>query len=323
MQHLVRQGVKGDFSTAKLRYMITSGRVALLFDGFDELELRVGYDHAAEYLQALLDSATGQAKVILTSRTQHFRSTEQVRTVLGRRVEDRTGSRVIVLEEFSNAQILEFLTKLHPDDLNRARIRFELMRGIANLLDLAHNPRMLTFVAELDEERLRAAVRNEAGEITAASLYTEIIDFWLTREQERITHEQGLRPITTEERLDACTALALRLWTSRLPQLALTDLSAEVNVTLRDIAERGYTDEQAVHSIASGSLLVRDEDGAFTFIHQSIMEWLVASAAARSVGSRGRRADPSQSADVSADGGVLCRSCRDREGPPLDDENPQ
>ena len=284
MQHLVRQGVKGDFSTAKLRYMITSGRVALLFDGFDELELRVGYDHAAEYLQALLDSATGQAKVILTSRTQHFRSTEQVLTVLGKRVEDRVGSSVVVLEEFSDAQILEFLTKLHPDEPRRARIRFELISGIANLLDLAHNPRILTFVADLDEERLRAAARNEAGDITAASLYMEIIDFWLTREEERHAHEQGLRPITKEERLNACTALALRLWTSRLPQLALTDLSAEVTVTLRNIAERGYTDEQAVHSIASGSLLVRDEDGTFTFIHQSIMEWLVASAAARSLG---------------------------------------
>ena len=284
MQHLVRQGVKGDFSTAKLRYMITSGRVALLFDGFDELELRVGFDHAAEYLQALLDSATGQAKIILTSRTQHFRSTEQVRTVLGKRVEDRAGSRVVVLEEFSNAQILEFLTKLYPDDPSRARIRFELIGGIANLLDLAHNPRMLTFVAELDEERLRAAARNEAGKITAASLYAEIIDFWLTKEEERHTHEHGLRPITKAERLSACTALALRMWTSRLPQLALTDLSAEVNVTLTDIADRGYTDEQVVHSIASGSLLVRDEDGTFAFIHQSIMEWLVASMAARSVG---------------------------------------
>ncbi|MGD0069041.1 MAG: pentapeptide repeat-containing protein [Streptosporangiaceae bacterium] len=246
----------------------------------------MGYDHAAEYLQALLDSAPGHAKVILTSRTQHFRSTEQVLTVLGKRVEDRVGSRVVILEEFSDAQILEFLTKLHPDEPGRARVRFELISGIANLLDLAHNPRILTFVADLDEERLRAAARNEAAEITAASLYMEIIDFWLTREEERHAHEQGLRPITKEERLNACTALALRLWTSRLPQLALTDLSAEVNVTLRDIAERGYTDEQAVHSIASGSLLVRDEDGTFTFIHQSIMEWLVANAAARSLGGR-------------------------------------
>ena len=72
-QHLIRQGVE-DINPAKLRYMIRSGRLALLFDGFDELELRVGYDNAADYLQTLLESVTDRAKVMLTSRTQHFRS---------------------------------------------------------------------------------------------------------------------------------------------------------------------------------------------------------------------------------------------------------
>ena len=52
-QHLVRQGV--ETSIRQLRYMIRSGRLALLFDGFDELELRVGYDNAADYLQTLLE----------------------------------------------------------------------------------------------------------------------------------------------------------------------------------------------------------------------------------------------------------------------------
>lgn len=61
-QHLIRHGVE-DFSQAKLKYMIEQGRVALLFDGFDELELRVGYDSAADYLQSLLNSLSGQAKV--------------------------------------------------------------------------------------------------------------------------------------------------------------------------------------------------------------------------------------------------------------------
>ncbi|MGH3929530.1 MAG: metallophosphoesterase, partial [Pseudonocardiaceae bacterium] len=42
-QHLVRQNV-AEFDVTKLRYMIRSGRLVLLFDGFDELELRVGFD---------------------------------------------------------------------------------------------------------------------------------------------------------------------------------------------------------------------------------------------------------------------------------------
>ena len=77
-QHLIRSGVD-DVNPRKLRYMIRSGRLALLFDGFDELELRVGYDNAADYLQVLLASAAERAKVVLTSRTQHFLSDEQIR----------------------------------------------------------------------------------------------------------------------------------------------------------------------------------------------------------------------------------------------------
>ena len=118
-QHLIRQGVE-DINPAKLRYMIHSGRLALLFDGFDELELRVGYENATDYLRVLLDSVAGRAKVVLTSRTQHFRSTEQVRTALGERVEALTASRVVVLEDFSEEQMLRFLTNLYGGDADRA-----------------------------------------------------------------------------------------------------------------------------------------------------------------------------------------------------------
>ncbi|HEX8009110.1 MAG TPA: trypsin-like peptidase domain-containing protein [Trebonia sp.] len=293
-QHLVRQGVE-DINPGKLRYMIDSGRVALLLDGFDELELRVGYSSAADYLQKLLASVTGHGKVILTSRTQHFRSTEQARhavgarlrtalrrtgrTALGERIENRPESRVVVLEDFSDDQILQFLTNLYEGDSARARARYDLISGVGNLLDLAHNPRMLAFVADLDSERLRAAA-HETGELSAADLYREIIEYWLEREADRQRHGGGTPAIGEQELLAACTALALRLWASKDPAIALHDLSAEVTATLTGLAERGYSEDQATHPIASGSLLVRTEGGAFSFIHRSVMEWLVAAAAA-------------------------------------------
>ena len=276
-QYLVRQGVE-DISPAKLRYMIHSGRVGLLFDGFDELELRVGYDNAADYLQVLLESVTGRAKVVLTSRTQHFRSRQQVTTTLGERVTTLTASRMVVLQDFSEEQIILFLTNLFGDS-DRARARFDLFGDVGNLLELAHNPRMLAFAAEMDEDRLRAVQRHE-GRISAAELYREIIDFWLTEEARRHRHRGGLPSLDKEERLSACTALALRLWASTDLTIALNDLSAEVSATLSGLAERGFSEAQATHSIGSGSLLVQAEDGAFAFVHQSIMEWLVADAAA-------------------------------------------
>jgi WD40 repeat protein/3',5'-cyclic AMP phosphodiesterase CpdA len=284
-QHLVRQDVE-DVSAAKLRYMIDSGRVALLFDGFDELELRVGYDTAADYLQSLLNSVTGQAKLVLTSRTQHFRSPEQVRNALGRRIENRAGSRVVILEDFAPDQIYAFLTKLYGGDEARARQRLDLIASIANLLELTRNPRILAFVAQLDDERLRG-VRGAGGQISPARLYTEIIEYWLSSEEERQSHPRGLPWLTKDERFAVCTDLALRLWKLRGATVSLHDLSTAVGAKLARLAERGFSGEQAAHSIASGSLLVRTEDDAFAFIHQSVMEWLVAAEAARDLKENG------------------------------------
>src|SRR5262249_34553299 len=134
----------------------------------------------------------------------------------------------------------------------------------------------------LETDRL-AAVRSRAEHMTAADLYQEIIHYWLERESERQTHERGLRAFTTDERFAACTALALRMWESKEPTIGLSDLSAEVAATLPGLAERGFSDAQATHSIGSGSLLIRTEEDSFAFVHQSVMEWLVARAAATGV----------------------------------------
>jgi WD40 repeat protein/3',5'-cyclic AMP phosphodiesterase CpdA len=280
-QHLANQGVD-DIRLDKLRYMIHSGRMALLFDGFDELELRVGYDNAAEYLQTLLSSVTDRAKVVLTSRTQHFQNDNQVRTALGARVDDLAGSRVVVLEDFNSHQVLQFLTNRYGNE-TQAQARYELLSEIEDLLGLSRNPRMLGFIADLEEERLRA-VREERGRISAADLYREIIDRWLTGEEARQSHKRGVKSLAADERLAACRTLALKLWGSKATTLPAADLPAAVTSELTGLVERGYSAEQAGHAIGSGSLLVRTEEGNFGFIHQSVMEWLVASAAAESVG---------------------------------------
>jgi WD40 repeat protein len=276
-----------DISLAKLEYMIRSGRIALLFDGFDELELRVGYDSAADYLRTMLESVTDRAKVVITSRTQHFMSTEQVRTALGDKVETLSTSRVVVLEDFTEDQITEFLTGFYVGDRRRALLRLDLLRQTGNLLDLARNPRMLSFVAALDEARLHAITDASDGQVSSAALYQEIIDYWLGVEEQRQLHPRGMESLRADERFAACIALARRMWESGEPTISLGELSAEVSATLTRLADLGYSAAHAAHAIGSGSLLVRTNDEKFRFIHQSIMEWLIAAAAATELESAG------------------------------------
>lgn len=281
VQHLIRHEVE-DLDLAKLRYLVRTGQLALLFDGFDELELRVGYDHAADYLSTLLGSVTAdtRAKLVLTSRTQHFRSAGQVGRAFGDRVAAATPSRVVELADFSEDQIRQFLTSRYAGDTTAAAARFDLLTEIEDLLGLARNPRMLEFIAALDEDRLREVERRE-GRISAAELYRELVDFWLVGEADRQRHRHGVPSLDERERLAACTELAKRLWAATGPTIPESDLSAAVSATLTRLAERGYTAEQAAHTVGSGSLLVRTAEGTFTFVHQSVMEWLVADAAAQ------------------------------------------
>ncbi|WP_370352921.1 pentapeptide repeat-containing protein [Catenulispora sp. EB89] len=278
-QHLVRMGER-QIDLEKLRYLVRSGRIALLFDGFDELVLRISYDNAALHLRSLIDAASGQAKIVLTSRTQHFRSEQQVRTALGERVIGRDVSRVVELADFSDDQIHDYLVKYFGGDVDAAAERYTLLQDIKDLLGLSHNPRMLSFIVGLDIERLRE-IRNAKGRISAADLYQELIARWLAYEAERQHHDGGLPSFSDGDRRQACEALAVALWSSPTGVITLTDLSMEVSHALVRMFDYGYSSDQATQAIGSGSLLVRTADDEFDFVHRSVMEWLVADAAAR------------------------------------------
>ena len=227
---------------------------------------------------------TERAKVVLTSRTQHFRSTAQVRTALGKRVatvaaasDRRIGGLLRSPSTGIPRQPLQWRHRPRP-------ARFDLLADIEDLLGLARNPRMLAFIAALDEDRLRA-VQQEEGRISAAELYQELVDYWLIGQANQ-RHRRAQQALNEQERLDVCTTLAVKLWTSISPTIPLADLSAHVSATLTDLADRGYSADQATQTVGSGTLLVRTDDGAFTFVHQSVMEWLVANAAARQLRDR-------------------------------------
>lgn len=276
--HLANSGTE-KIDLRAFRYMLHQGRVVLLFDGFDELVTRVTYERATEHLDTLLRAAEGEAKIILSSRTQHFQSNAQVMTALGERVGLLHQRRILAVEDFSRDQIRRYLRNRYGSG-EVAERRFDLISGVQDLIGLSQNPRMLSFIAELDERRLRSVARG-GSPVSAAGLYQEILNSWLTHEATRAHGEAGtLAGLPVEALWHAVTVLAQRLWAAGEPFLRLEDI-AEVAGTLGGLTEVPLTPEQAVHAVGAGSLLVRTEEGAFGFIHESVAEWLVASEVAR------------------------------------------
>jgi WD40 repeat protein len=277
-QHFAQEAMES-FSPAKFRYMLQQGRIALLFDGFDELALRVTYEKAADHFATLLQAASGNAKVVLTSRRQHFLSESQVKTALVQQIEILSGHRLAILQPFQREQVRHFLINFFAGDEVKAEARLDLIDRVKDLLGLSANPRLLGFIAELPEDQLLSACE-EGGEITAATLYGLLLTRWLEFEFDRVHPKGAPAGLSVAERWEAVTLLAMRLWQKTDRYVNLTDLSEEAARVVKAVGPAAPDSEVATFQVGSGTLLVRDDEGNFAFLHQSILEWLVAKDAA-------------------------------------------
>jgi nucleoside phosphorylase len=167
VRHMREAGV-GRFDLSAFRYMLAHGRIALLFDGFDELALRVGYELAVEYFSKLLQEAQGEAKVVVTSSSQHFYSDLQMKSGRGDQVSFQRGYRLVRLQRFTHEQAKEFLEKRLGDKEEAAR-RMKLIAEVKGLPELVENPRMLRLFADIPEQELLEEKARQ-GSITADGL---------------------------------------------------------------------------------------------------------------------------------------------------------
>jgi WD40 repeat protein/nucleoside phosphorylase len=278
VQHMAKAGVER-IDLPAFHYMLSHGRIALLFDGFDELALRVSYERAVEHFSTLIQAAQGEAKIVITSRTQHFSSDQQMKSALGEQASSQRGYRLVRLQKFTHEQVQTFLEK-RLGDAEKAARRLKLLAEVKDLLGLAENPRMLGFIADIPEEKLLEA-RARDKEITSASLYELLLTQWLQHEFDRAHPRGGLPGLDVEQRWRAVTDLAMRLWHRMERTLNILELPTELTAAVKELARHNISSEEVQHQIGSGTLLVRDEGNNFSFIHQSVMEWLVAKAAAQ------------------------------------------
>ncbi|WP_049949393.1 pentapeptide repeat-containing protein [Sorangium cellulosum] len=277
-QHVARADV-GWFDPNALLYLLEQGRIALFFDGFDELALRVSYERALDHFDTLLQAARGNAKVVVTSRTQHFLTDHQVKKELAIRAETLPGYRLVKLQPFEHVQIRAFLAKKLGSE-EAAEERFGLLDEVKDLLGLSANPRMLGFIAAIGEKELRDA-KERFKEITSAKLYEILIGKWLEGEHARVNPPGAPPGLSVEQLWTAVVWTAVYLWRTTARSVSLRQLPEELAQAVSALGAEPIDVGIIHHQLGSGSLLVRDEQAAFSFIHQSVMEWLVAKQAAR------------------------------------------
>lgn len=256
----------------KLSHMISEGAVTLLFDGFDELALRVGYARAADHLREIIEAAQGDAPhMIVTSRTSHFESDKQVRNKLAEALQQGfRGLRYCHVLPFEPEQIETYLQKRFKAE---ASAWMQLLKNVEDLIGLSRIPRMLAFITSVKREMLEQACKPETGTVSAGDVYRlVIVDQWLPFEYARMNQSGSAELFTQEQMLEAVRHLAHALWDSTDKFISLAELSDHAHRILEKFAPDKIGQEvYAAHQLGSGTLLMRDADGRFTFIHQLIM----------------------------------------------------
>src|SRR6185436_6216036 len=106
------------------------------------------------------------------------------------------------------------------------------------------------------------------------------LEKWLGHEVERDQPPGMGAGVSAAARWKAATELAKLLWTRKERTIAVGEIPSEILDEVRRLSERPLGREAAAFTVGSATLLCRDEDGRFSFIHQSVVEWLVANAAA-------------------------------------------
>lgn len=295
---LSRGGIRG-IDLDHHRHLLSEGRVVLLCDGLDDLIATSGRTRPVSGWELVRQASAGRGKIVFVSR-----DADLLADVLGQRwaaspagpsaaspAEPSAEGRAVRLEGFGRRQIMEFLgRRLGSSSL--AQTRLDLLERVGGLLGMSRNPRMLAFIAGIDEEHLRAALSG-SGPVTVATLYQKLINEWLGVQREQSGGHHLFVRVSLEDIRQVVAFLALRLWESGEPALGADALGAAADVLARLTTRtggghdprgrddpRGREDQpsrqETARMLGINTLLVRDPDYRFRFVDYSIVEWLVA-----------------------------------------------
>ncbi len=252
------------------------GKLLLIFDGFDEMESRVGRRTTVRNFWELAKVvAVPGSKALLTCRTPYFKTAREVQQLFGRGGEapppldpemvidlrDKPEFEVVHLLKFTPEDIRLALQKRRPDDWEEYEAQIQ---ATYNLPDLAQRPAMLDMIVQSLPDLERATT------INLATLYEAYTDGWIERsirgDRTVLTNLKKARFFTEE--------LAWEMFERGEPTLHYSKFPERVKrfFGLEQAEEIDYF----AHDVRAQTYLGRDEAGNYSFAHKSFGEFFVA-----------------------------------------------
>lgn len=281
----------------KLHY---AGKLLLIFEGFDELDLIGGEEIRKEHFSKLWEYSIPNSKIIITGRPNYFMDDKEMITLLRlsqQRADSSKYCETIRLEPFKREQICAAMRSLKPSIKNEILSVYDRESDNSSFNDLVSRPSLLFLTGLIwEKEQLASKLSN----INSA----EVIRAFLTYSYKRQDEKEGNSIMTSDERAYFMQGIAVAIvsrhgFTNQIGRKELEEIVRRLfqtfpnEITYRNGSAKkllkNRLDEtrllQAINNdIRSCGVLVKDysSEDAFCFAHKSFMEVLVAEFVAES-----------------------------------------
>ncbi len=257
------------------------GRVVLLLDGFDEMAAKSDELTLVDCLSQIFILAETNSKLVVSCRSNFFRSHAQLLEKLQALSIDVPGNtaseverrplgrhgRLITVCPLSPSQIQEFVAKRFPEE---GEALLAQMAEIHDLSDLSRRPVLLDMIL-----RTLPELGKSDKALNSATLYQHYTDRWTLRDRWRLN-------MPLEARQELCEALAWSFMAKGRADIAYQDLRQVLRSVLHEASLTSEHIELALNDIQTCSFLVRTGEGEnYAFAHKSFAEFFVARQIAR------------------------------------------
>jgi len=286
-----------DINPNALMKLLIAGRLLLIFEGFDEVDLAGDSESRINHFRTLWKLAYPQAKILITGRPNFFLDDAELKTALG--VQEQ--NQVVYLVPFSVPQIKESLRSVEEKTCKEV---VALAQEDKKFRDIAGRPSLLHMVSTLWQrenlvaykERMNSAfvmglfIRHSYRRQGAKAEKPDFPDFMALNSAERAYFMEGIAVyMAVNELPNQISSLqldeAVRALIEAIPDAVSKSVNVMKDETCKPLKQRfdfQNKEKEAIEHITtdvrSCGLLVTDlsKANSFKFGHKSFMEFLTA-----------------------------------------------
>ena len=250
------------------------GKMLLLLDGFDEMASRSDVQTVLDCLTQILLLAETNTKLIVTCRSNFFKSHFQLFDILRTfqiEIPDEKGEsetlplvnhgKVLTLAPLSPDEIRAFIERRFPEKADDLLTQIE---EIHDLSDLCRRPVLLDMILSTLPD-----IHDSDDVVNSAVLYESYTNRWAKRDEWRVK-------MPLDARQSLCDSLAWAMLGRGLSGIAFPDLKERLERVLSSFSRNPDELAEFANDIQTCSFLVREGEGnQYEFAHKSFMEYFV------------------------------------------------